>query len=52
MAKKTEKTAYDLETILTECPNIKWEDICLLLNSDLSKVKSKEDLKKLINGEN
>lgn len=51
MAKK-DKTAFDLETILTECPNINWDAICLLLNSDLSKIKSKEDIKKLIEGEN
>ena len=51
MAKKTEKTAFDLETILTECPKLNWDTICLLLNTDLSKIKSKEDLKKLI-GEN
>lgn len=50
MAKK-ENTAFDLDKILTECPNITWDKICLLLNSDLSKVKSKKDLEKLLKEE-
>ena len=49
MAKKTEtKEAFDLETALAECPKPDWYKKAFCKVMDTSKIKSQNDLNKLM----
>ena len=48
MAKKKEETAFDLTKALEECPKPEWYKRAFVKIMDTSKVKSQEDLIKLM----
>ena len=48
MAKKKEETAFDLQEALKECPKPEWYKKAFMITMDTSKIKSKDDLNKLM----
>ncbi len=48
MAKKKEETAFDLTKALEECPKPDWFKRAFVKVMDISKIKSQEDLIKLM----
>ena len=48
MAKKEEKATFDLESALAECPKPEWYKKAFLITMDTSKIKSQEDLMKMM----
>ena len=48
MAKKKEEETFDLEQALSECPKPEWYKRAFLITMDTSKIKSQEDLVKMM----